>query len=138
MESPRKFVFNEGGETCGFQCAYEVGGNPCGKLIPTARGFKIHLRRKHNVGMQETLFLRLDLQQKWNPTPAERTKLRKRLWSEREHVCYLCGNPILYFDDMELDHRTPEPAGCVKNWNDDNLELTHFKCNREKGSRRLP
>jgi 5-methylcytosine-specific restriction endonuclease McrA len=66
----------------------------------------------------------------------QRTKQRKRLWEKREHVCYLCGFGIMDFDDMELDHRKPGKMGGCKDDTDENQELTHRKCNREKGSRR--
>lgn len=69
-------------------------------------------------------------------TPAQNTKMRKKLWAEREHVCHLCGSPIVYFEDMELDHIVQEPAGCKKNSIESNVGLSHIICNRSKGSKR--
>lgn len=71
-------------------------------------------------------------------TPAQNTKLRKKLWAEREHVCCICGLPIAEFEGMELDHRVQDKMGCKKDSRESNVGLSHALCNRKRGSRRGP
>ena len=63
--------------------------------------------------------------------------MKRTLWESREHVCGICGEPIFFVDDYELDHIAPRGMGGGKR--DDrafNLQLSHRWCNREKGSKR--
>jgi HNH endonuclease len=42
-----------------------------------------------------------------------------------------------YFGSATLDHIRPEPAGCKKRDNDDNLRAVRYDCNSDKGSKRI-
>jgi 5-methylcytosine-specific restriction endonuclease McrA len=53
-------------------------------------------------------------------------------------VCYLCGQWV-YKEDMELDHVEPKSSTPKKIADsDDNLRPSHYLCNRNKGSSRVP
>lgn len=84
-----------------------------------------------------------DVEGKETLTSAERRKKKIELFREQSG---LCANPKCframtlepgYFYSAELDHIEPEPAGCAKRDNDDNLQLLCHECNREKGSKRI-
>lgn len=74
-------------------------------------------------------------------TLKERAAKRKQLYYAQGGICACgCGRPMLldagYFGSATLDHITPEPAGCPKRDNDDNLRAIRWECNSKKGSRR--
>lgn len=53
----RKFVYDEAGLVCGYQCAFKDGnGEICGDLIRTAAGLSRHLSRKHGINKQQEMF----------------------------------------------------------------------------------
>lgn len=64
-------------------------------------------------------------------TRAFPTAFKMSLWaSERDHLCGICGKPILSFEDCEVDHIIPYSKGGLTT--PDNAQLTHQKCNRQK------
>lgn len=63
----RRFIYDENGNTCGFQCAVLNGDKICGALISTAAGFNRHLARKHGINKQESLFEQQELPVSVNP-----------------------------------------------------------------------
>lgn len=65
--------------------------------------------------------------------PYEDTRLREKLWTAQEHVCFICEEPIdltLHAGHLDVDHVEPLAAG----GRDDpsNFALTHDTCNRSK------
>jgi 5-methylcytosine-specific restriction endonuclease McrA len=68
---------------------------------------------------------------------ADRTKQRLRLWNSRSHLCEICGMPIVYYAQMELDHKIPRGmGGGTRDDSDENQRVTHSWCNQAKGSKR--
>lgn len=72
----------------------------------------------------------------------EWTKLRVRLWLEREHFCYICGHEILEEGSLsplsyELDHLLPADKFPELFFDEDNLSLSHQICNKKKNNRTL-
>jgi len=64
-------------------------------------------------------------------TRAFPTAFKMSLWaSERDHLCGICGKPILSFEDCEVDHIIPYSKGGTTT--PDNAQLTHRNCNRKK------
>lgn len=72
--------------------------------------------------------------------PVEWRRARKRAIAALDHICALCGryidveleafNPLA----VEVDHKTPRSRGGAL-YDLDNLQLTHSKCNRQKGAK---
>ena len=74
-------------------------------------------------------------------TQAQRAKKRAELYRKQSGQCADgCQKPMIemqgYMDSATLEHIIPEPAGCKKRDNDDNLCVTRWECNMRKGSRR--
>lgn len=74
-------------------------------------------------------------------TPKQRAQKRWELFEKQCGICACgCGRPMCWLQgEMEtatLEHIIPEPAGCPKRDNDDNLCVTRYECNMRKGSRR--
>lgn len=74
-------------------------------------------------------------------TPKERAQKRFDLFVQQKGICADgCGKPMLLslgsFDSATLDHIRPEPKGCPKRDNNDNLRVIRWECNMKKGSRR--
>lgn len=59
------------------------------------------------------------------------SKFKSRLW-RRSHVCGLCKNEITEYKDASVDHIIPISRGGLNHHS--NYQLTHVKCNNEKGS----
>jgi 5-methylcytosine-specific restriction endonuclease McrA len=76
--------------------------------------------------------------QKWNKT--EWALARKRAIASKDPVCAICHTPIDLeappFSPLavEVDHIVPRARGGAI-YELDNLQLTHSKCNRKKGTR---
>ncbi len=72
--------------------------------------------------------------------PVEWRRARKRAIASLDHICALCGryidveleafNPLA----VEVDHIVPRSRGGSL-YDLDNLQLSHSKCNRQKGAR---
>ena len=63
-------------------------------------------------------------------------KLKEQKWAEsKRHVCAVCNNEILTFDDAEADHIVPFVQGGHTTL--DNLQLVHSVCNKSKGGETL-
>jgi hypothetical protein len=67
-------------------------------------------------------------------SPAELRRRKIKKLEAQKNICAICNEPIDDFNDCELDHIEPSPAGCKKDSHMDNLQATHYRCNREKGS----
>lgn len=76
--------------------------------------------------------------QKWNKT--EWAQARKRAIASKDPVCAICHT---YIDleappfsplSVEVDHIVPRARGGAM-YELDNLQLTHSRCNRQKGAR---
>ncbi len=50
-------------------------------------------------------------------------------------ICGICGMWV-YQGEMELDHIKPQGWGHKDKFNSDNIQPSHAKCNRLKGSKR--
>ena len=82
------------------------------------------------------------LEQKITLTMEQRAEKRKQLFYKQGGLCACgCGRRMIldsgYFGSATLDHIAPEPAGCKKRDNDDNLRAVRYDCNAVKGSRRI-
>ncbi len=64
--------------------------------------------------------------------PKRSTRVRELLWNSYPHICGICGEQIDSFDEMHVDHIIPLSRGGKDILA--NLQLTHAKCNLEKGS----
>ena len=65
--------------------------------------------------------------------------LRRLWWQQSKRTCHLCERPILDFSDYTLDHLRPKGmGGGSRDDSENNLRPAHWKCNIEKGSKRLP
>lgn len=71
-----------------------------------------------------------------NEKPAKRpkrtTNVRELLWNSYPHVCGLCGEQIASIDEMHVDHIIPLSRGGKDILA--NLQLTHARCNMDKGN----
>jgi 5-methylcytosine-specific restriction endonuclease McrA len=71
----------------------------------------------------------------------ERGRKRTELFHRQHGRCAACGRWMSLepgrMDSATLDHVAPEPMGCAKNDGDDNLRVVCWKCNYEKGSKRV-
>ncbi len=75
-------------------------------------------------------------------TPRQRAKKRLELFGKQGGICACgCGKIMSWsqgsMDTATLEHIVPEPAGCPKRDNDDNLCVTRWECNVKKGSKRI-
>jgi 5-methylcytosine-specific restriction endonuclease McrA len=52
------------------------------------------------------------------------------------NLCGLCGLPIVFYEDMTLDHIIPKVKGGQNTIS--NFQLAHLKCNKEKGNGDVP
>ena len=67
----------------------------------------------------------------------EYSKLKERIWIRDKGICQLCFKPITDKRDYELDHRNPRGLGGGKrNDMESNVQASHGRCNRKKGSKR--
>jgi 5-methylcytosine-specific restriction endonuclease McrA len=77
-------------------------------------------------------------QPKWNRT--EWANARKRAIASKDHICAICHTPIdidaVAFSPLavEVDHIVPRARG-GSYYEQDNLQLTHSRCNRKKGAK---
>ena len=73
-------------------------------------------------------------------TPRQRRIKRDVLYTEQMGLCAECRCHMtllpFHLNSAELDHIKPQPAGCKKDDNDDNLQVLCHDCNFRKGSRR--
>jgi hypothetical protein len=70
-------------------------------------------------------------------SPAEMRKLMNRKVVEQGGVCPICSEEFTDYNDIVPDHRNPKGMGGA--WRDDhpdNIQVTHWWCNEEKGSMR--
>ena len=51
------------------------------------------------------------------------------------YICGICGRWV-YLDDLELDHITPQGWTHARQYDRTNIQPTHARCNRQKGSKR--
>jgi 5-methylcytosine-specific restriction endonuclease McrA len=56
---------------------------------------------------------------------------RYQIYAEQKGLCALCGLPM--GDDFEIDHKKPKVKRGVTAYY--NLQATHRRCNRQKGSK---
>lgn len=76
--------------------------------------------------------------QKWNKT--EWALARRRAIASKDHICAICQRfidveaPAFSPLAVEVDHIVPRSRGGAL-YELDNLQLTHSKCNRQKGAR---
>lgn len=63
--------------------------------------------------------------------PKRTTSVRELLWNSYPHVCGLCGEQINSIDEMHVDHIIPLSRGGKDILA--NLQLTHARCNMDKG-----
>jgi 5-methylcytosine-specific restriction endonuclease McrA len=59
-------------------------------------------------------------------------KIKRKLY-RRSDLCYCCKRPILVFADATLEHIIPLSKGGLDNEN--NMALSHERCNRERADR---
>jgi hypothetical protein len=65
------------------------------------------------------------------------SELKELLWTtSNKKLCSLCNEPILSFDNLEIDHRIPHANCGITNLA--NAQIAHSKCNRSKGKKRRP
>lgn len=80
----------------------------------------------------------LPRKQKWNKT--EWALARKRAIASKDPVCAICHTPIdleappFSALAVEVDHIVPRARGGAM-YDIDNLQLTHSRCNRQKGAK---
>jgi len=80
----------------------------------------------------------LPFRQKWNKT--EWAQARKRALATLDPICAICHKPIDLTAPkntplaVEVDHITPRSRGGAL-YALENLQLTHHRCNRQKGAR---
>ena len=71
-------------------------------------------------------------------TMAQRKVKLDTLCLEQHMACAICGRRMTRepdcFNTAIVDHITPEPRGCKKNDNDENLQAACWSCNTKKGS----
>lgn len=65
-----------------------------------------------------------DTSNRWN---------RKHLLNRDGNICALCIEPILHMKDATIDHIIPLSRGGADTL--ENMQITHSKCNRQKGNR---
>ena len=74
-------------------------------------------------------------------SPSQRRAKRDTLYVSQGERCASCGCQMTlkpyHFNSAELDHIKPQPAGCAKRDNEDNLQVLCNQCNSKKGSKRL-
>nr|WP_284694918.1 HNH endonuclease signature motif containing protein [Photobacterium galatheae] len=58
---------------------------------------------------------------------------QKLFFESQDKSCAICSNQIHSFDDCDVDHRIPWALG--GRTHADNAQLTHGRCNRQKGIR---
>jgi 5-methylcytosine-specific restriction endonuclease McrA len=93
--------------------------------------------------MRETtpeLYIYLDGREVCRPNTAGRREyLRRRrvAWEQQKGICPLCGIAVSW--EMSItDHKEPRGMGSAqRDDRQDNLQATHYRCNSEKGSRRI-
>lgn len=81
-------------------------------------------------------------EQRETKTPAERRAKKIELFYKQGKRCAECDCWMTltqgFMNSAELDHITPQPAGCSKDDSDKNLQVLCHRCNCcIKGSRRL-
>ena len=55
-----------------------------------------------------------------------------------EKRCYVCNGPFTFTEGPTLEHIIPKGSGgSTHDDHRDNLALSHWRCNTEKGSRRI-
>ena len=67
-------------------------------------------------------------------SPAEMRKLLNRKFWSRARICAICHEEFTDYNDIVPDHRDPKGMGGA--WRDDhpdNIQATHWWCNRTKG-----
>jgi hypothetical protein len=64
--------------------------------------------------------------------PKRTTNVRELLWNSYPHICGLCGEQINSIDEMHVDHIIPLSRGGKDILA--NLQLTHARCNMDKGN----
>lgn len=64
--------------------------------------------------------------------PKRTTNVRELLWNSYPHVCGLCGGQINSIEEMHVDHIIPLSRGGKDILA--NLQLTHARCNIDKGN----
>lgn len=64
--------------------------------------------------------------------PKRTTNVRELLWNSYPHICGLCGGQINSIDEMHVDHIIPLSRGGKDILA--NLQLTHARCNIDKGN----
>jgi len=71
-------------------------------------------------------------------SPAEMRKLLNRKVIKQDRKCAICHAEFSDYNDIVPDHRDPKGMGGA--WRDDhpdNIQATHWWCNRDKGSTRM-
>lgn len=58
---------------------------------------------------------------------------RKALWESGVRVCWVCKGEFGSFEDTTLEHKIPLCKGGSNRR--DNLALSHFRCNQERGNK---
>lgn len=56
---------------------------------------------------------------------------RWQMWATHK-ICALCGEPIEKYLDSSIDHIVPKSKGGSDH--NSNLQITHMRCNSEKGN----
>lgn len=77
---------------------------------------------------------------RWRLSPAERRKVMDRRIKEQGGLCAICQKELADYRDVVPDHIEPKGMGGSRHddgENGSNLQATHWKCNMEKGSRRI-
>ena len=81
-----------------------------------------------------------EIEDKITLTPKQRAAKLQELCARQNWRCANCKREMRmqwgWLDSAELDHRKPEPMGCKKRDNDDNLQALCATCNGIKGSKR--
>ena len=97
------------------------------------------LRQKYGTSEFDHVVKRLSRQRLQNYKRDQRKKfpswLRKRLYDKQSGICRVCErfmSPKL--NQLEIDHIDPNREDFN---NEDNLQLVHWKCNRNKGAKSI-
>lgn len=80
--------------------------------------------------------MRINQQKPKHLTPAQRSKLRRRWWTDGRVICGICFGTIRSFDEYCLDHITQGKMGARRDDSESNMQPAHILCNFEKGSKR--
>jgi 5-methylcytosine-specific restriction endonuclease McrA len=74
----------------------------------------------------------------WVGRKEKERRFKELLEASGEKRCFVCHGPFTHYNGPTLEHIIPKGAGgSTHDDHRDNLALSHWRCNVEKGSRRI-